>query len=121
MIGKGVTRLVFGLGDSLVVKIPNFTFSHSNFLRGCIANWNERNYYKLFSKMQLNNEHTQYVAPCYYCAPFGLFSLYARCRVNKRELTELELSTLSKYSGGDNKPTNFGYYKGRLVCLDYPN
>lgn len=121
MLGKGSTRLVFSLSKNLVIKVPNFTFSHSNFLSGCIANWKERNYYKLFSKIDCNTTHTKNVAPCYYCCCFGLFSIYAKCIVNNKELTSEQLKVLSKYSGGDNKPTNFGYYKGSLVCLDYPN
>lgn len=70
IIKKGVTRIVFIL-NKIVVKIPNFTYSHLNFLNGCCSNWSERNYCKMFKNMK----QLDLVAPSLFCLPFGLLQI----------------------------------------------
>ena len=112
---KGTTRLVFKF-YKYVIKIPNFTYSHLNFLNGCYCNWSERNYYKTFQSLP---EFKNKVAPSLFCSYFGLFQIQLYCEPLERELTDLELIYFENVRNGETKHLNFGYYNGILVCLDY--
>ncbi len=115
---KGVTRIVL-IFKHYVVKIPNFKYSMLHFLQGCYANWSERDYYKRHIKANYENNMVMYVAPSYFCSWFGLIQIQARAKELKRNLTEQEKEFFYIICAGDNKKENFGYYKERLVCLDY--
>lgn len=115
---KGVTRIVF-IFNNIVVKIPNFLYQHSHFLQGCYANWSEREYYKRHSKADYENNMVEYVVPSYFCSWFGLLQIQARCEPKLENLTEEEEKFYEPLCGTDCKKENFGWYKGRLVCLDY--
>ena len=114
---KGVTRIVF-IFDKFVIKIPNFTCQHSHFLQGCYANWSERKYCKMFKGVD-NNLWYDLVAPSYWCSWFGLIQIQAKCEPNLKDLTHSEIVKFESVASHDIKKENFGYYKGRLVCLDY--
>lgn len=58
------------------------------------------------------------VAPSYFCSWFGLIQVQARCEVNEGEITEEQIEHFKEVCT-DIKPDNFGFYKGKLVCLDY--
>lgn len=116
---KGVTRIVF-IFKTFVIKIPNFTHCHLHFLQGCYANWSERNYYKTHIKTDYENNLVDYVAPSYFCLWFGLIQIQAKCEKLTRDLSEEEKEFYKPLCWGDNKKENFGYYKNKLVCLDYP-
>lgn len=109
---KGATRLVFLIGG-WAVKIPNFTYSHANFLNGCHANWQER----VVTRYRLP-EFIERAAPCVFCAWFGLLSVMRRVEINTEPLTR-EQKKYFKNQTTDYKPCNFGYLNGRLVCVDY--
>lgn len=113
---SGVTRKVL-VFKHIVIKFPNPTYSHRHFLQGCFFNWSERNYYKQFNYSSSLRHH---VAPSYFCCFFGLFQIQARCSPKLEELTPEEKEFYSPLCGTDTKKENFGYYQGRLVCLDYP-
>ena len=113
-IKKGVTRIVF-VFDSFVIKIPNFLYSHQNFLNGCLSNWSERKFTKDFKDIPY---YSYKICPTVFASWFGLFSIQPRAIVLKRELTDEELKDF-KYITPETKLVNFGYYEGRLVCLDY--
>ena len=118
---KGITRLVF-IFKYFVIKIPKFTYSHKHFLQGCYANWSERNFTKIFKDIDWDGETNLYnlISPSYFCSYFGLFQIQARCKPLLRDLTEMEKELYKPLCEKDNKKENFGWYKGRLVCLDYP-
>ena len=113
-IKKGVTRIVFILG-SIVIKIPNFLYGHQNFLRGCLENWSERKFTKDFKDFDY---YAYKICPTLFSTWFGLLSIQPRAIVLKRELTNDEIKYF-KYVTSETKLANFGYYEGRLVCLDY--
>lgn len=113
-IKKGTTRIVF-VFKNIVIKIPNYTYSHLHFLNGCYANYSERNYCIMFKDMP---EFYNKVAPTIYSSIFGLFSIQRKVEVLNRELTEEEAEYFKNQST-DNKGINFGIYNGRLVCIDY--
>lgn len=115
IILKGVTRIVF-VFDKFVIKIPNFLYQHNHFLNGCYANWSERRYCKIFKNLP---EHYDLVCPSYFCSYFGLIQVQARCQELDRDLTVHECTKFESVASHDMKKENFGWYKNRLVCLDY--
>lgn len=115
---KGCTRIVFKF-KRFVIKIPNFLYEHDHFLKGCAANWSERGYYKVHSKVIYEGNMSEYVAPSYFCSWFGLIQVQAYCNPKLTNLTEEEKGFYKPLCGTDNKKENFGYYKGKLVCVDY--
>lgn len=112
---KGTTRIVF-VFKNFVIKIPNFTHCHQHFLQGCYANWSERQFCKSFKGVE---NIIWRVAPSYWCSWFGLFQIQAKCEPKLEHLTKEEVEEFKDLHGGDYKKENFGWYKGRLVCLDY--
>lgn len=115
---KGVTRIVF-IFSFFVIKIPNFTNYHLHFLQGCYSNWSERNYCKMFKNVE-DNKFYDLVAPSYFCSWFGLLQIQAKCEPKLENLTDNEIEFYKNVHNGDFKKENFGYYNGKLVCLDYP-
>jgi len=115
---RGATRLVLKIGE-FVIKFPNFTYSHLNFLNGCHANWSERNFCKVFKNYD-NGRLYNKVAPSLFCSIFGLIQVQKYCKPLGRELTDNEVEYFKNVQDFDLKSTNFGIYKGRVVCLDYP-
>ena len=115
---KGVTRIVF-VFDKFVIKIPNFIYQHNHFLRGCVANWEERNYYKQYNKLNFEGNMIEYTAPSYFCSWFGLIQIQAKCEPMLEHLTDEQIEFYKELHKGDFKKENFGWYKGKLVCLDY--
>lgn len=61
-----------------------------------------------------------WVAPSYFCSWFGLMQVQARCKPCSKDLNDKEKKFYYPLCGTDAKKENFGYYKGNLVCLDYP-
>lgn len=117
-IKKGATRIVF-VFNGFVVKIPNFLVQHDHFLIGCCANWSERKTCRQFrgwGGMAVKHR----VIPTWFCSWFGLFQIQAKASVLKNDafLNDYEKAFFKKITS-DIKPPNFGYYKGRLVCIDY--
>jgi hypothetical protein len=117
-IKKGVVRIVF-VFKSIVIKIPNFRYSHNHFLQGCCANWKERKYCKDFKDANYEGNMYEYVAPSFYCSIFGLIQIQAKCEPMLEDLKEEQKIFYKPLCGTDNKKENFGWYKNRLVCLDY--
>lgn len=113
---QGVTRLVF-IFRRFVIKIPNFTVQHDHFLSGCCANWNERKRWKIFHPCN-DVDFGKKIAPTLFCSWFGLIQIQARCEILHRHLSEEEVEYFKDVTT-DIKCQNFGYYKGRLVCVDY--
>lgn len=113
---KGVTRIVF-VFNKFVIKIPNFVYCHQHFLQGCYANWSERQY--CIHRAICYPEALELVAPSYWCSWFGLLQIQAKCEPKLEHLTEQEVGIYNNICGGDTKKENFGWHKGKLVCLDY--
>jgi len=118
-IKSGSTRIVLCF-DNFVIKIPNFNYSHNNFLQRCCANWREYKYYNYFKNHSVEGNLVKYVSPSYFCSWFGLIQIQAKCEELKRDLTEEEKELYKPLCWGDNKKENFGWYNNKLVCLDYP-
>lgn len=116
---KGVTRIVF-VFNKYVIKIPNFKYSMLHFLQGCYSNWSERDFYKRHIKAEYSGNMSKYVAPSHFCFWFGLFQIQSKVEVLNRCLTEEEKEFFKAICSEDFKKENFGIYKNKIVCLDYP-
>lgn len=114
IIRKGCTRIVFLIGN-YAFKIPNFTVCHMHFLNGCQANWKERDYCLTFQSLE---EFRERVVPTLFCSWFGLLSIQRRVTELERDLTEHEVIYFKEQTV-DIKRQNFGWFNGKLVCVDY--
>lgn len=117
---RGCTRLVF-IFNTFVIKIPNFRNKHLHFLKGCSSNWSERNFYKTHININYENNMSHWVAPSYWCSWLGLIQIQAKCTPKQEDLTKKEKEFYYPLCGTDNKKQNFGWFKNKLVCLDYPS
>lgn len=113
-ITKGTTRIVF-MFSKIVIKIPNFTYSHQNFLKGCLANYNERWFCLKFKGLK---EFEESVIPSLFCSAFGLILIQKRAKPLPCHLGAETLDTFKSVCK-DIKPNNFGLFRGRIVCIDY--
>lgn len=125
----GTTRLVF-VFKKFVVKIPNFTYCFLHFLKGMVANINETQCWK-YSKYTKSSE---LLCPVIYGCSLFLIMKKADVLSHIREVREMtnigninpEDELRERYGawieagyGGDDKADNYGYYKGKLVKIDY--
>lgn len=118
-IQYGVTRIVISRG-AYVIKIPNFRYSHQNFLAGSKANWDERTIYKLFRDLP----EGAFLVPTVYCSLFGLISIQKKARILERSEFEQIKRDRNLYKNlkkicSDFHSKNFGEYDNRIVCVDY--
>lgn len=112
---QGVTRLVLLIGK-YAIKIPNFTYSHQNFLSGCLANHNER----LFCKQYKGMPQLDKVAYTYYSSLFGLLNIQRRAEIVPFDISS-DRSIRESFRGvcHDFKNENFGFINDKIVCIDY--
>lgn len=110
---KGTTRITILIGP-YAIKIPTY-IEHRLFLKGCVANYDERSYSKHFKNFP---KYYNKIAPTIYCSWFGLLSIQLRTQELNRHLTKREIKRFRTLTS-DLKKENFGYLNGRLVCFDY--
>ena len=115
MIKKGSNRWVFIIGK-FAFKIPSL-HAYKNFLWGLLANMQE----KEFSGI---DEFKDRLCPVVFYIPLGLLVVMPRARVlEMNEISKEELKifcTLTKgYIPAELKHDSFGYFKGKLVAIDY--
>jgi len=134
VVKRGVTRLVFVLG-SVVVKVPNFTYSWLNFLTGLCANMNEAHTWKYNSGECCEQGKSYLLCPVLWCSWGGWLLVMPRVDMERHRKEvgceglcskAISASREKRYKswidagfGGDDKPGNYGYYKDRLVKVDY--
>ena len=108
LLGEGIHRKVFAckIRPDLVVKVESDTTCRyfANVLE--MKFWNDHEHYKKVA---------EWLAPCEFLSPDGRILLQRRCEaVGKTFLPDKIPSFLT-----DVKRANFGYYEGRVVCVDY--
>lgn len=105
LLGEGIHRKVFAhrLDPTLVIKAETGTFSHAN-----MSEWD--------AWMAWGDaKEGRWLAPCVAISPQGRFLLQRRVQpVAVEDLPEKVPTFLT-----DLKRSNFGRYKGRIVCCDY--
>lgn len=114
----GRTRSVLLIGD-YAIKFP-YLKSWPYFVRGLLDNMFEKSY---------NRFPSEFLVPLLFSLPGGVLNVYPRCTV----ITHAKDSQLWKLFRilyeEDNEyilniiecaePSNFGYYQGRIVAIDY--
>lgn len=113
-ISRGTNRIVVLIGK-YAVKIPNFINGHLLFLTGSLANYREREYCRMMKNIP---DLYNLVCPSLWCSWFGLIQIQKRAKPVIDELSDYEFSKFDNICD-DLKNENFGYYHGRLVCIDY--
>lgn len=115
MLRSGSTRWVLLIGR-FAFKVPSL-HSWKNFLWGLLANMQEVE----FSKC-VDMQHK--LCPVKFYLPFGILVVMPRVKALAKD--ELPKEALEKFCVEDNftipseaKYDSFGYYKGRLVAIDY--
>lgn len=117
LLGYGVGRRVFlcALDETRVVKIESDARSFQN-----VAEW------QLWDALR-GTKYEQYLAPCYDISPGGCALIQARVQklptlaalkaagADLQKLREMKLPEFLT----DLKTENYGWYKGRVVCMDY--
>lgn len=107
----GVTRLVIEF-DRVVVKIPNFTYSWYNFIQGLLGNMNE--------KRNWSYTNNPLLCPILWVSWGGWILVMEKALIFEEEDAELDYSPWRECGlGGDDKPTNYGVLRGRMVKVDY--
>lgn len=136
--GMGVTRHVFLVG-SYAVKFPRVTYGWRAFLRGLLANIDEK---RLWDAQDYEDSRRQLrdklLCPIVWASWGGWILIMRRADV-RRHVQEIynsadigdmdpaeEVSLRYKVwidagFGGDDKCDNYGYLEGRLVKIDYSN
>ena len=108
LIGEGIHRKVFEcrLRSDLVVKVEiNTGWRYfANVLE--MKFWNDHQHFKKVAN---------WLAPCEYLSPDGRILLQKRCEGVGRAFFPEEVPSFLT----DIKCNNFGYYEGRIVCVDY--
>lgn len=116
-IKKGATRWVFLVGK-YAFKIPSL-HSWKCFLWGLLANMKE----KEFSGIK-DEEFKNKLCPIVFHIPLGFLVVMPKVRVLKNK--ELSIEKLNKFCNStfatipaELKYDSFGYYKNKLVAIDY--
>ncbi len=115
MIKKGSNRWVIYIGG-FAFKIPSL-YNYKRFLRGLLSNMQEIEFSHVV-------EFKEKLCPILYHLPFGFLIVMPRVRVlNEGEISKEELNKFCRVKEGnipaELKSDSFGYYKGRLVAIDY--
>lgn len=115
IIKKGITRTVIVIGNYAIKLAFNLRFNHLHFLNACLSNYCEK-----IKTIQFRNfpDYYEYIVPTIFCSWFGLFSIQYKVDILTRSLSDNE-KMVFKLITDDLKSENFGYFNGKLVCVDY--
>lgn len=110
---KGTCRWVFFIKD-YVIKIPSL-YSYKNYLNGLLANISEYE----FSKCK---DFQDNLCPVLFSFPFGFLNIMPKVKVlSQGEFSKecLESYIKNYQIPAEPKFNSFGWYKKRLVAIDY--
>lgn len=117
-IKRGVTRIVFLVGP-YAIKVPKPKIWR-HFLLGLLSNMNEKSQWDI----SLITGKSEYLCPVVWMCFGGWVLVMKRCEPypSLKEDWDLFKEKIIKHlevHEGDDKPTNYGIFEGRLVKLDY--
>lgn len=122
-IKKGTSRTVL-LTKRYAFKFPSM-YDWKQFCLGMVDNMTE------WEWREIAKNPNAHICPPLWCSPLGLLLIMPKCSpVNNIGLYHVELKRIcvlspitTKIAPGfyldDAKPSNYGYYKGRMVKLDF--
>jgi len=116
---KGVTRIVLVFRE-VVVKIPRFNYNWTHFLRGLIGNIDEGETWR-YNSGKFERGHSHLLCPVVWMSWGGWILIMKRATPLTLEDWEkiYDITEYKKHFGGDDTMSNYGYYKGSLVKIDY--
>jgi len=116
-ISLGVTRIVF-VFKSFVVKIPRPGI-WSHFLKGLIGNIHEAQTWK-WNSGKYESGKSYLLCPVVWAAWGGWILIMKRAEIlTEDQFSKENIEPHMIWFDGDDKSNNYGYYKGRLVKVDY--
>ena len=121
----GASRIVFEL-KTVVVKIPNFTYSWQNFLCGILANIREGQTWRYNNTYDQLECDSRLLCPVLFTSWGGWFLIMQKADKvlsfdEFEALPEVELAEHLRTFPGDDTGPNYGLLNGRLVKIDYGN
>lgn len=116
---KGVTRIVI-VFRTFVIKIPNFTYQWSHFLKGLISNIEENRTWKWNSGI-FEKGKSHLLCPVKWCSMGGWLLVMEKVDelITDKNIYLFDNKEHIKYFKGDDSISNYGILKGRLVKIDY--
>jgi len=102
------------LTKNYAIKLPNFPLGWRLFLIGLLSNIEEASFYDGESEL----------CPTLHALPGGFMNIMPRLTtLTREEFMSLDIDTFSNNKDIqqklDPKPNNFGWYRGRIVLIDY--
>lgn len=115
----GCTRIVF-IFKKIVIKIPNFTVQWDHFLKGLLANMNEGDTWE-WNSGQYEKGYSHLLCPVVWRSWGGWVLVMRRAVPLTIEDWEKldDFTEWKEHFPGDLTISNFGYYEGRVVKIDY--
>jgi hypothetical protein len=116
---RGTTRIVLEF-KKVVVKIPDFTYQWSSFLKGIIANIEENEIWKYSSLFETDKSHL--LCPVKWCSFGGWILVMEKAeQLNYSESKKYNFEEHLRYFKGDDSHQNYGILNGKLVKLIMQN
>lgn len=134
-VSSGVTRLVF-IFKNFVIKVPNPRYGWRYVLRGLLGNDRENKTWK-YNSGQYERGLSHLLCPVIWCSWAGLLLLMKRAETveyrrkykwigntddvirRKKDLDLFYKKWIEAGFGGDDQHSNYGYYAGQIVKIDY--
>jgi len=108
----GATRIVL-LTDNYAIKIPNFLSGWKLFVKGILANLNEREFWTV-----ADPRYKQWLCPIVW-GSWGAWIVVMK-RANRKPDMDPRLAFKElEHVVGDHKEDNYGMLDGRVVMIDY--
>lgn len=112
---RGITREVFLIGG-IAIKFPSVR-NYPLFLRGILCNIQEREFSKNLKSA------SDKMCPVWFKFPLGLFIIMPKCEPSGLDGYEDVSKIIQPYRDAgipvECKPCSFGWYKNKLVAVDY--
>ncbi len=108
IVMSGITRIVI-LTQNYAIKLPRVNYGWMKFVEGIYCNLSEAKNWKW------DNQNERLCPTLFSFA--GLINVMPRVKICT---SEQEIKEIPNNEWTDWKPDNYGYYKGKLVCIDYP-
>lgn len=105
---QGVTRIVF-LTKNYAIKMPRIRYGWKHFIQGVYSNLSEHECWSI-------SKNENYLCPVLFSFG-GFIIIMPRLKICG---TDREVKDVVQEEGDDFKPCNYGHYKGKVVCVDYP-
>lgn len=117
LIKNGITRWVI-LTKKYAIKFPNPSYSLKHFLKGWIANMQEKESWKFYNSIHAEEQYIKdQLCPVLNSYFYTFFIIMPKVEEIKDD-NFIGLDDL-QYVCNDHKKENYGILNGKVVCIDY--